>query len=106
MINEEIDRLRHNATQVLLTRKGRHHLRLGFLHLWPWRPGRLSPERHPDQGGGRREPGRRHRQIAQMQFTRLMNTDLVRGSFRVTGAVLEIMPANEEKVYRIEAPCG
>ncbi len=106
MINEEIDRLRHNATQALLTRKDViicasvsciYGLGAPVAYLQSAIQIKVGDDVSRADVIGK---------LVQMQFTRLMNTDLVRGSFRVTGAVLEIMPANEEKVYRIEAPRG
>ena len=43
--------------------------------------------------------------LVEMQLTRT-NTDLLRGTFRARGGVLEVMPVHEERVYRIEAPRG
>ncbi|MDO8509776.1 MAG: helicase-related protein, partial [bacterium] len=40
-------------------------------------------------------------QLIEMQFVRT-NSDLTRGSFRLRGQVFEIMPVNEEVVYRFE----
>jgi len=40
-------------------------------------------------------------QLVDMQFER-MNTDLVRGSFRMRGQIFEMMPVNEEIIYRLE----
>src|SRR6267142_878785 len=75
MINEEIDRLRHSATQALLTRKD-VIIRASVIQ-----------------------------RLIDMQFKR-MPQELVRGSFRVRGGILELMPVNEEAAYRIEAPKG
>lgn len=105
MINEEIDRLRHSATQALLTRKDVIIVSsvsciygLGApaayeqtaLHL------RLGDDMTREQVLQR---------LVDMQFTRT-NADVTRGTFRTHGAVLEIMPAHENAIYRIEAPRG
>ena len=105
MINEEIDRLRHSATQALLTRKdviicasvsciyglgAPQAYEKTILHL------RVGDDVKRENVLGR---------LIEMQFTRT-NADLLRGSFRATGGMLEIMPANEERLYRIEAPHG
>ena len=45
-INDEIDRLRHSATAALLGAAGRHHRRVGVLHLLAGRPHRLSQHGH------------------------------------------------------------
>ncbi len=41
------------------------------------------------------------KQLVDMQFERT-NADLRRGSFRMRGQVFEVMPVNEEKIYRLE----
>jgi len=106
MINDEIDRLRHSATQALLTRKdviicasvsciyglgAPEAYENTVLHL------NVGDDMRRDNAIGR---------LVEMQFVRLSNTDLQRGSFRTIGGVLEFMPANEEKIYRVEAPRG
>src|SRR5690606_29030593 len=45
------------------------------------------------------------RKLVQIQFERT-TSDLKRGSFRSRGDVLEIMPANEEIVVRVDMPGG
>jgi excinuclease ABC subunit B len=105
MINEEIDRLRHSATQALLTRKdviicasvsciyglgAPEAYEKTIIHV------KMGEDLTRENVIGR---------LVEMQFTRT-NADLLRGTFRVQGGVLEIMPANEEFVYRIEAPRG
>lgn len=106
MINQEIDRLRHNATQALLTRRDViicssvsciYGLGAPVQYL------QSALQIKVGENMGRNDVLGR---LIDMQFTRLANTDLTRGAFRTTGAVLEIMPANEEKIYRIEAPRG
>ena len=100
-INEEIDRLRHACTQALLSRQDviivasvSAIYNLGspkeyeqiVLHLT--RGQELN--RHAMMG-----------QLIEMQFERT-NADLRRGTFRMRGQVFEIMPVNEECVYRFE----
>ena len=101
MINEEIDRLRHAATQALLSRRdviivasvsciynlgSPKEYERTVLHL------KIGP-----QPLARPELFRR---LIEMQFERT-NVDLKRGSFRGHGDVIEIMPINEETVYRL-----
>ncbi len=106
MINDEIDRLRHSATQALLTRKD-----VIICASVSCIYGLGAPEAyeqtaiHLNVGDDVKRDNVLNRLI-EMQFTRLSNTDLVRGSFRAIGGNLEIMPANEEKIYRVEAPRG
>jgi len=106
MINEEIDRLRHNATQALLTRKdviicASVSCIYGLGAPIAYMESALQIKIGDDMARADILP-----RLVNMQFNRLANTDLTRGSFRTTGAVLELMPANEEKIYRIEAPRG
>ncbi len=105
MINEEIDRLRHSATQALLTRKD-----VIICASVSCIYGLGAPEAyekiilHLKKGDdvARQEALTR---LIEMQFVRT-NADVMRGQFRARGEVLEIMPVNEEVVYRIEAPRG
>lgn len=106
MINEEIDRLRHSATQALLTRKDVIICASVSCIYGLGAPSAYESTAIQLKVGDdvRRENilGR----LVEMQFQRISNTDLVRGSFRSIGGVLEVMPASEEIVYRIEAPRG
>lgn len=105
MINEEIDRLRHNATQALITRKD-----VLIVATVSCIYGLGAPEAYEKtvlrvaKGDDMSREGVLARLI-DMQFTRT-TADLLRGTFRARGEVLEVMPANEEVVYRIEAPRG
>lgn len=105
MINEEIDRLRHAATQALLTRRD-----VLIVASVSCIYGLGAPETYLkimlkiEQGGNLEREGVLER-LVEMQFTRT-NADLLRGTFRARGGVLEIMPVHEERVYRIEAPRG
>ncbi len=104
-INEEIDRLRHSATQSLLTRRD-----VIICASVSCIYGLGAPEAyrqtilHVESGGDLKREDIIAR-LVDMQFTRT-NADLTRGSFRLTGMTLEIMPINEETIYRIEAPGG
>lgn len=100
-INEEIDRLRHACTQALLSRKDviivasvsaiyglgspKEYERI-LLHL---KQGQMLDRRAMLE------------QLIEMQFERT-NADLKRGQFRLHGQVFELMPVNEEKIYRFE----
>lgn len=104
-INQEIDRLRHNATQALITRKD-----VLIVATVSCIYGLGAPEAYENtvlrvkKGDDVSREGTITR-LVDMQFTRT-SADLLRGTFRSRGEVLEIMPANEEVVYRIEAPRG
>ncbi|MEI7512309.1 MAG: excinuclease ABC subunit UvrB [Candidatus Uhrbacteria bacterium] len=105
MINQEIDRLRHNTTQALITRPD-----VLIVATVSCIYGLGAPEEYKKTvlqvklGDDVSREGVLNRLI-EMQFTRT-SSDLLRGTFRSRGEVLEIMPANEEMVYRIEAPRG
>ncbi len=99
-INEEIDRLRHAATQALLSRRD-----VIIVASVSCIYGLGSPKEYQntvlrvtkDTPITREEIMRR---LIEMQFTRT-NVDLVRGQFRARGDVIEIMPVNEEMIYRL-----
>lgn len=100
-INSEIDRLRHACTQALLTRKDVIVVAsvsaiygLGSPEAYEKIVLRLSV----DQKINREDL---LAQLVAMQFVRLTG-DLQRGSFRLRGQVFEIMPVNEEVIYRCE----
>lgn len=105
MINQEIDRLRHAATQALLTRKD--VIIVGSVSCIYGLGAPQAYEKtmmHIEVGSNVMREQVLER-LVNMQFTRT-NADLVRGSFRARGEVLELMPVNEEVVYRIESPKG
>ncbi len=106
MINEEIDRLRHSATQALLTRRD-----VIIVSSVSCIYGLGAPEAyrqtmlHIEEG----EPLDRDAaltRLVDMQFTRMPNSLLTRGSFFTRGDLLEVMPAHEEMIYRIETSRG
>ncbi len=102
-INEEIDRLRHACTQALLTRQD-----VIIVASVSCIYGLGSPteyERivlHLSKGDEMNRRGLLE-QLVEMQFVRT-NADLKRGQFRMHGQVFEIMPVNEERIYRFELP--
>ena len=105
MINEEIDRLRHAATQALLTRKD-----VLIVASVSCIYGLGAPEAYEQtvlhvEVGADVQRAQVIERLVTMQFTRT-NADLTRGTFRARGEVLELMPANEEVIYRIESPRG
>ena len=101
MINEEIDRLRHACTQALLTRKDviivasvSAIYNLGSPKEYEQTVLHLRVGDDLDRRGMMEK-------LIEMQFERT-NSDLKRGTFRMTGQVFEIIPVNEEKIYRFE----
>ncbi len=102
MINNEIDRLRHAATQALLTRRD-----VIIVASVSCIYGLGAPETyekivlHLTKGQIITRTDLLNQLIA-MQFNRT-NSDLKRGKFRLRGETLEIMPVNQEIIYRIES---
>ena len=101
MINEEIDRLRHACTQALVTRKDviivasvSAIYNLGSPKEYEQTVLHLRVGDDLDRRGMMEK-------LIEMQFERT-NSDLKRGTFRMTGQVFEIIPVNEEKIYRFE----
>ncbi|MFA4831495.1 MAG: excinuclease ABC subunit UvrB [Patescibacteria group bacterium] len=100
-INEEIDRLRHACTQALLSRQD-----VIIVASVSCIYGLGSPTEyekvvlHFELGQQLDRRGMMER-LVDMQFERT-NSDLRRGKFRMRGQVFEIMPVNEERIYRFE----
>ncbi|MEM8531056.1 MAG: excinuclease ABC subunit UvrB [Chloroflexota bacterium] len=100
-INEEIDRLRHAATQALFTR--RDVLIVASVSAIY---GLGSPQLYgqvviPLRVGEVRNRDKLLRQLIDLQFDR-NDIDFHRGTFRVRGDTLDIFPANSEVAERIE----
>lgn len=101
-INEEIDRMRHNATFGLLTRKDSIIISsVSFLY------GLGSPELYRDLvlnlvEGVEVKRNEMLRKLVEIQYQR-NDVDFHRGTFRVKGDIVEIFPAyEEEKAIRVE----
>ncbi len=119
-INQEIDRLRHAATQAILSRRdviivasvscmyalgSPEEYERQVLHLslrGGRRPTKQSSEQEIASRGARNDMTREEliRRLIAMQFERT-NADITRGHFRVRGDVIEIMPMNQEVIYRL-----
>src|SRR5581483_993443 len=100
-INDEINRLRHSATQSVLERRD-----VIIVASVSCIYGLGSPEEYRNiilsfQRGGQYDREETLRRLIEMQFTR-NNLELTRGTFRVRGDVLEIQPADEEIIIRVE----
>lgn len=100
-INEEIDRLRHAATDALLTRRDVIIVAsvsciygIGSVEDY----GSLSIT---ITSGERRVRDKLLRQLSDIQYQR-NDIDFHRGTFRVHGDVVDIFPASEELAYRVE----
>ncbi len=101
MINEEIDRLRHQATSALLTRRDVIIVAsVSCIYNLGVPLNYLEYSIHLTIG----QPivrGDLIRQLVKVQFERTPG-ELTRGQFRVRGDVFEIMPAAEQVIYRLE----
>ncbi len=100
-INEEIDRLRHAATDALLSRKD-----VIIVASVSCIYGIGSVEDYDGLAievvkGERRVRDKFLRQLTDIQYQR-NDIDFHRGTFRVHGDVVDIFPAGEELAYRIE----
>lgn len=100
-INEEIDRLRHAATDALLTRRD-----VIIVASVSCIYGIGSVEDYNSlavtvQKGERRVRDKLLRQLTDIQYQR-NDIDFHRGTFRVRGDVIDVFPAGEETAYRIE----
>ncbi len=101
MINQEIDRLRHACTQALLTRRD-----VIIVASVSAIYGLGSPKQYENivlhlTVHQKLNRSKLLKQLIDMQFGRT-STDLKRGEFRLRGQVLEIMPVNEEMIYRLQ----
>ncbi len=100
-INEEIDRLRHAATDALLSRRD-----VIIVASVSCIYGIGSVEDYDDLAvvvsqGERRVRDKLLRQLTDIQYQR-NDIDFHRGTFRVRGDVVDVFPAGEEVAYRIE----
>ncbi len=100
-INEEIDRLRHAATDALLSRRDVIIVAsvsciygIGSVEDY----GNLS---ETVKLGERKVRDKFIRRLTDIQYQR-NDIDFHRGTFRVKGDVIDVMPAGEEVAYRIE----
>ncbi|MDO8684469.1 MAG: excinuclease ABC subunit UvrB [Armatimonadota bacterium] len=100
-INDEIDRLRHSATQSVLERRDAIVVAsVSCIY------GLGSPESYQEtmltlERGKTYDRNATLRRLIDMRFTR-NDVALTRGTFRVRGDILEVQPADEEIVTRVE----
>jgi excinuclease ABC subunit B len=104
-VNEDIERLRHAATQALLTRKD-----VIVVASVSCIYGLGSPEEYEKvnlkiQVGEKITRAALTRKLVGMYFERT-NADLAPGKFRAVGSYVEIMPASERVIYRIDLSEG
>lgn len=100
-INEEIERLRHASTQALLTRRD-----VIVVASVSCIYGLGSPEEYEKvhmklEKGLEKNRAELVRAFIDIHFERT-NADLTPGKFRALGNTIEIMPVNEQVIYRLE----
>jgi excinuclease ABC subunit B len=100
-INEEINRLRHEATQSLLSRRDVLIVASVSAIYGLGSPVDYGMVKVELRTGEVRNRDKVLRQLIDLQFER-NDIDFHRGTFRVRGDTLEIFPANAETAYRVE----
>ena len=100
-INEEIDRLRHAATDALLSRRDVIIVASVSCIYGIGSPGDYNDLSVRLQVGERRLRDKLMRQLTDIQYQR-NDIDFHRGTFRVHGDVVDVFPAGEELAYRVE----
>ncbi|GAB4204048.1 MAG: excinuclease ABC subunit UvrB [Roseiflexaceae bacterium] len=100
-INEEIDRLRHAATQALLTRRDVLIVASVSAIYGLGSPHDYGQVVIPLRVGEVRNRDKLLRQLIDLQFER-NDIDFHRGTFRVRGDTVDVVPANAEVALRIE----
>ncbi len=100
-INEEIDRMRHAATDSLLSRKDVIIVASVSCIYGIGSPSDYSALALKLKVGERRVRDKFIRQLTDIQYQR-NDIDFHRGTFRVRGEVIDVFPAAEEVAYRVE----
>ncbi len=99
-INDEIDRLRHQATQSLLTRKDVIIVASVSCIYGIGSPLAYSKATMFLEVGQTIDFESVKLKLIELQFLR-NEYELKRGTFRIKGEIIEIMPVNKENIYRI-----
>jgi excinuclease ABC subunit B len=105
MINEDIERLRHAATQALLTRKDVIIVASVSCIYGLGNPREYEKYIFKLEKGMPLTRATFSRKLISMYFERTTG-DLSPGSFRALGSAVEVMPAGERIVYRIDLTGG
>jgi excinuclease ABC subunit B len=100
-INEEIDRLRHAATDALLTRRDVIIVASVSCIYGIGSPTDYNDLRVSVKRGERRVRDKFMRHLSDIQYQR-NDIDFHRSTFRVRGDVVDVFPAGEELAYRVE----
>ena len=100
-INQEIDRLRHSATQAILSRRDVIIVSSVSCIYALGSPAEYKRTvLHLKAGESDLSRSDLFRRLVDMQFERT-TADLDRGFFRARGDIIEVMPKNEERIYRL-----
>ncbi len=100
-INEEIDRLRHAATDALLTRRDVIIVASVSCIYGIGTPSDYGSLAIKISTGERVQRDKLLRRLTDIQYQR-NDIDFHRGTFRVRGDVVDVFPAGEELAYRLE----
>ncbi|MGH9856716.1 MAG: DEAD/DEAH box helicase family protein, partial [Acidobacteriota bacterium] len=100
-INKEIDRLRHAAMETVLTRRDVIVVASVSCIYGIGAPIDYLDARLELKAGQRIARNDMLRHLTSLQYTR-NDTDLTRGSFRVRGDIVDIFPAGEDHIIRVE----
>ena len=100
-INDEVERLRHSATNSLLTRRDVVVVSSVSCIYGLGTPQEYVDRMTPLEVGQQIDRDDLLRRFVQMQYTR-NDVDFTRGTFRVRGDTVEIIPMYEELAIRIE----
>ena len=100
-INDEVERLRHSATNSLLTRRDVVVVSSVSCIYGLGTPQEYVDRMTPLEVGQQLDRDDLLRRFVQMQYTR-NDIDFTRGTFRVRGDTVEIIPMYEELAIRIE----
>ncbi|MEB3173973.1 MAG: DEAD/DEAH box helicase family protein, partial [Cyanobacteriota bacterium] len=100
-INEEIDMLRHSATRSLFERRDAIVVASISCIYGLGMPAEYLKASVPLKVGVEKDPRALIRELVSVQYSR-NDTELQRGRFRLKGDVLEIVPAYEDRVIRVE----
>lgn len=100
-INEEIDRMRHAATDSLLARRDTIIIASVSCIYGIGSPSDYSDLAIKLNVGDRRVRDKFIRQLTDIQYQR-NDIDFHRGTFRVRGDIIDIFPAGEEVAYRVD----
>lgn len=100
-INEQIDRLRHSSMEAVLTRNDVIVVASVSCIYGLGSPTNYLESRIEIQKGQKLERKELLRKLTQLQYVR-NDIDFTRGRFRVRGDVVDIYPAGEEYIVRVE----